>query len=64
MFGAVALLLSVLFTVPFAVIFRRMGHSGWWALIGVLAFPALPWMAAVMPLREEMLDEEMKEIFR
>jgi hypothetical protein len=64
MFGAVFFLSILLFTLPFAIIFRRMGYSGWWALVGAGAFFALPWMAAVMPLRKELSNEEMKEIFR
>ena len=58
--------LSVWFAVPFALIFRRMGRSGWWALIGLipLGFVALPWMAASMRLKRGPSAETISQVFR
>jgi uncharacterized membrane protein YhaH (DUF805 family) len=49
------ILLSLLFVVPFALLFRRMGRSPWWALIGFipLVLLALPWMAALMRWKDD-----------
>ena len=48
------LVLVLLFVAPFALVFRRMGRSPWWALIGVipLAMFALPWIAALMSWKD------------
>jgi hypothetical protein len=48
------IVLLLFFAVPFALLFRRMGHSPWWALLGLipLVLLALPWMAALMSWKE------------
>jgi uncharacterized membrane protein YhaH (DUF805 family) len=48
-------LLALLLLLPFALLFRRMGRSPWWALIGFipLALFALPWMAALMRWKDD-----------
>ena len=58
--------LAVWFSIPFALIFRKMGRSGWWALIGLipLGFVALPWMAAFMRLERGTSVETISEVFR
>jgi uncharacterized membrane protein YhaH (DUF805 family) len=40
----------LLFVAPFALVFRRIGRSPWWALIGLipLAMFVLPWIAALI----------------
>ena len=49
--------LSALAVIPFAMLFRRSGRSGWWALLGfipALGLFLLPWMLLAMqaPARE------------
>jgi hypothetical protein len=58
--------LSIWFVVPFALVFRKMGRSGWWSLIGLLplGFVALAWMAAFMRLKRGPSPEMMSEVFR
>ena len=48
----VALLL--IFAMPFGMLFRRMGRSPWWALLGLIPFAllALPWMAVLMSWKD------------
>jgi hypothetical protein len=60
------ILLSVWFAIPFALVFRKMGRSGWWSLIGLipLGFAALPWMAAFMRLKRGPSVETISEVFR
>jgi hypothetical protein len=47
-------LLTLVIAIPFALLFRRMGRSPWWALLGFvpLALFVLPWMAALMAWKE------------
>ena len=48
------IILLLLFVLPFGLVFRRMGRSPWWALLGLIPFVllALPWMAALMPWKK------------
>ena len=59
-------LISIWFAIPFALIYRKMGRSGWWSLLGLipLGFIALAWMAAFMRLRRGPTIEQTSEIFR
>jgi hypothetical protein len=58
--------LSIWFVIPFALVFRKMGRSAWWSLIGLipLGFVALAWMAAFMRLKRGPSLEMMSEVFR
>ncbi len=62
----VSIFVSILWVVPFAMIFRRMGRSGWWSLIGFipLGFLVLPWMAALMRWERGASPDLISDVFR